>query len=243
LKSLWFDEAFHREADIGAAHDGTCQWLFSHPVYETCIRREHVTDHNGILWIAGKPGSGKSILIKKTLNRIKEVYGSSASVIAFFFNARGTFAEKSAHGFYQSLLGQLLKQHRQWPRDFLEKYQERKGAGEGIKWHSAELRTSLRTALLSQGRHPIYLFVDALDECQRGNNSTGAAPFKEVVDFLEELGLSASHGSLLNICVSRRHFPNLPRKPLEIAMDGMNNRDIERYIQENLVCRSVISFL
>ncbi len=99
------------------------------------------------------------------MNRIKEVYGSSASVVAFFFNARGTFAEKSAYGFFQSLLRQLLKQHGQWPSGFLKKYQERRDAGEGIIWHIAELKTSLRTALLSHGRHSIYLFVDALDEC------------------------------------------------------------------------------
>ena len=116
LKTLWFNEAFQREMDIGAAHDGTCQWLSSHPAYKTWVRREQVNDHGGILWIAGKPGSGKSVLIKKTINRIKELYGSSASVIAFFFNARGTSGEKTAHGFFQSLLYQLLKQHREWPR-------------------------------------------------------------------------------------------------------------------------------
>ena len=66
------------------------------------------------------------------------------------------------------------------------------------------------------------------------------APWKEIVDFLEEVGLSATHNSLLNICVSRRHFLNLPRKRLEIAMDGMNDPDIERYMQRNLVCRSFI---
>jgi len=182
-------------------------------------------------------------LIKNTMNRIKEVYGSSASVAAFFFSARGTFAEKTAYGFFQSLLRQLLRQHAQWPSGFLKKYQERREAGEGISWHIAELKTDLRTALLSQGRHPIYLFVDALDECQSGKSITCAAPWKEIVDFLEEVGLSAAKSSLLKICVSRRHYPNLPRKPLEISMDGMNNTDIEKYIEEKLVCRSVILFL
>ncbi len=123
---------------------------------------------------------------------MKETYGSSTSIIAFFFNARGTFTEKSAQGFFQSLLGQLLKQHRLWPREVLEKYQERKDAGDGIKWSLADLRTCLRTTLLSQGRHPIYVFIDALDECQAGKNITGVAPWKEIVDFLEEVGLYAT---------------------------------------------------
>lgn len=100
LKTLWSNEALWRERDIEAAHGGTCQWLFFHPVYETWIRREQVNDHDGILWIAGKPGSRKSILIKNTMNRIKEMYGSSTSIVAFFFNAKGTFLEKIAYGFF-----------------------------------------------------------------------------------------------------------------------------------------------
>lgn len=63
LKTLWFDEAFRKEKEIEAAHGGTCQLLFSHPVYEMWIRRKQVDDHRGILWIAGKPGSGKLTLI------------------------------------------------------------------------------------------------------------------------------------------------------------------------------------
>lgn len=222
--------------DIVNVHTGTCEWVFTHSVYRTWLRREDLAGHNGILWIRGKPGSGKSTLLKHVLGRIQKLFRNSALILSFFFNARGDTLERSAAGFYRSLLCQILKQHRRCPSELLSKYQEKQRNGENVQWHYTELRDCLRTALLQQGHHPIYLFVDALDECQETQQRHNHAPWEEIVLFLEDLASSGSDCSLINICVSRRHFPNLPDKPLEIPLDGLNGGDIEKYLQAHLNC-------
>jgi len=236
VKSLWFDRADHRQMDIVNVHTGTCEWVFTHLTYRTWLRREDLARHNGILWIRGKPGSGKSTLLKHVLGRIQKLFRNSTLILSFFFNARGDTLERSAAGFYRSLLCQIFKQRQRWPSELLSKYQEKQRNGENVQWHYTELRDSLRTALLQQGQHPIYLFVDALDECQETQQRHNHAPWEEIVLFLEDLASSGSDCSLINICVSRRHFPNLPDKPLEISLDGLNDGDIEKYLQANLNC-------
>lgn len=236
VKSLWFDRADHRQMDIVNVHTGTCELGFTHSAYRTWLRREDLARHNGILWIRGKPGSGKSTLLKHVLGRIQKLFRSSTLILSFFFNARGDTLERSAAGFYRSLLCQILKQRRRWPSELLSRYQEKQRNGGNVQWHYTELRDSLRTALLQQGQHPIYLFVDALDECQETQQRHNHAPWEEIVLFLEDLASSGSDCSLINICVSRRHFPNLPDKPLEISLDGHNDGDIEKYLQAHLNC-------
>lgn len=64
-------------------------------------------EHHGSLWIKGKPGTGKSTLMKFAFCN---TYLKGRIVISFFFNARGEGLEKSTMVTYQSLLLQLLEQ-------------------------------------------------------------------------------------------------------------------------------------
>jgi ABC-type ATPase involved in cell division len=71
------------------------------------------TSHNlrGFLWLKGKPGAGKSILMKFLYSEAKKAAkpNPGALVISFFFNARGGHLEKSTLGLYRSLLWQLFE--------------------------------------------------------------------------------------------------------------------------------------
>jgi hypothetical protein len=74
-------------------------------------------DTHSIYWISGKAGSGKSTLMKHlwSQSRILELlndwaYGSSISLVSFFFYALGRPEQKSQSGLLRSLLYQLLKQ-------------------------------------------------------------------------------------------------------------------------------------
>jgi hypothetical protein len=77
----------------------------------------------GIFWISGKPGSGKSTLMKFLLNnpRTEELIhnwkSKSSQIIAnFFFHHRGTLLQKSMDGLMRSLLSQLLEREPAlWP--------------------------------------------------------------------------------------------------------------------------------
>jgi hypothetical protein len=72
---------------------------------------EKLSEHHGFLWVKGKPGAGKSILMKFLFSNAKESAKANPNVmvISFFFNARGDHLEKSTIGLYRSLLFQILK--------------------------------------------------------------------------------------------------------------------------------------
>ncbi|TQN71668.1 putative ankyrin repeat protein, partial [Colletotrichum shisoi] len=59
------------EKNIGSRHEGiriayakTCQWLLQQPDYTSWQNDENFSDHHGFLWISGKPGAGKSTIMK-----------------------------------------------------------------------------------------------------------------------------------------------------------------------------------
>lgn len=63
----------------------------------------------GLLWIKGKPGSGKSTLVKYAKDALPPIYGKETLVFSFFFHGRGRELQKTPIGLFQCLLHQLLK--------------------------------------------------------------------------------------------------------------------------------------
>ncbi|KAJ6439239.1 hypothetical protein O9K51_08651 [Purpureocillium lavendulum] len=99
-----------------------------------------IGEHHGFLWIKGKPGAGKSTLMKFALADARKKM-MHQTIISFFFNARGNDLEKSTPGLYRSLLLQLLER-------------------------LPELECIFNSlAVLSLGKYTLVCFVDALDEC------------------------------------------------------------------------------
>ena len=56
----------------------------------------------------GKPGAGKSTLIKFIHKSASDARNDNEIVIGFFFNARGDVLEKSITGMYRALLFDVL---------------------------------------------------------------------------------------------------------------------------------------
>jgi hypothetical protein len=67
LQSRFFQEILSREHDITDATDGKCACLLQHTEYTTWLRRDRE-----LLWVKGKPGAGKSALLKHSLRDAKE---------------------------------------------------------------------------------------------------------------------------------------------------------------------------
>ncbi|KAI9164142.1 Protein SERAC1 [Paramyrothecium foliicola] len=88
---------------------------------------EWLQEGSGLFWIHGKPGSGKSTLMKylyqshKTWELLHDWRRSSCEIRAgFFFYYRGTPLQKSFEGVLRSLVAQLLSPHRD---AFIESHQ------------------------------------------------------------------------------------------------------------------------
>ena len=97
-----------RLMNIRTAHNRTCTWLFKQPQFKDWRDISKRDEHHGFLWIKGKPGCGKSTIMKTALLRAKKERPHGIT-ISYFFNARASDPlEKSSLGMYRSLVHQLL---------------------------------------------------------------------------------------------------------------------------------------
>jgi hypothetical protein len=79
-----------------------------------------------LLWIKGKPGSGKSTLMKEAYRRAgQQPQAVSPIIAAFFFNARGSSLEKSPLGLFRSVLHHILQRDRQILIEMLQNFEEK----------------------------------------------------------------------------------------------------------------------
>ncbi|EPS44771.1 hypothetical protein H072_1200 [Dactylellina haptotyla CBS 200.50] len=230
LRSLSFPNIDARRHNIAKAHRDTCDWFFEKPKFLQWKNRVDIEDHNGVLWIKGKPGAGKSTLMKHTFLHCKKSFPAH-SIAAYFFHARGNYLEKSSLGMLRSLLYQILDHDPQCYREFVPRFLDNKRKhGESWEWHPDELKDALREIVRYQSA-PIILLVDALDECEEPE-------VRSVVRFLEGLSLDATtSGRMFNICLSSRHYPTITmRKVLELVVEAQteHSQDITSYVLEEL---------
>jgi ankyrin repeat protein len=222
-----------RQHTIATALSNTSTWIFERPEFLDWVERRNISEHKGLLWIKGKPGSGKSVVMKNTLKRTTLSQPSSA-IISFFFNARGGPLEKTPLGLFRSLLHQLLQQQRHLLSKFLPTYRTKRDTlPQGWKWQEGELCEYFSSIVTTAQVPSMTIFVDALDECEEEK-------VRRVVSFFAKLTSSAiSSGCRLNVCMSSRHYPYISVPGcLEIFMECFNTPDISRYVESELWLQS-----
>ena len=91
----------------------------------------------------------------------------------------------------------------------------------------------LKKMLCSEEQVPIYIIMDALDECP--NKSTIPSPREEVLDFVDEL--VSLHLSNLHICVTSRPeydiqavLERLTEPPVSLHDESGQQEDIAKYV-------------
>ncbi|KXJ93659.1 hypothetical protein Micbo1qcDRAFT_172568 [Microdochium bolleyi] len=230
LDTLYFPEMQSREANIHDALKDTCAWVYTQQNYINWAERLGVESHHGLLWVKGKPGAGKSTLMKNLVRHAKDTHdtGSAEShlIISFFFNARGTQAlEKNVVGLYRSLLHQTLSTNPRALSDLTRRKNDalRRGA---LQWSLWELRDCLLDVFATEGARPTWIFIDAMDECADDE-------VRQLVEFLRRLtSKSFKVGAFLNICLSSRHYPQISIDDCpELVVENNNHDDILRYIE------------
>lgn len=135
LESLEFPQMYHRQLVIRSSCQGTGHWLSQDPNYQAWLKGDH-----RFLWIKGNAGSGKSTLMKHTLEELQNSSTSNPLTIAsFFYNASGEPLERSSSGLLQSILYQIFTQNRQLLEDFMIASDSRFVKGRNLKWQVEEL--------------------------------------------------------------------------------------------------------
>ncbi|KAJ9300227.1 hypothetical protein DTO271G3_2344 [Paecilomyces variotii] len=232
LDSLRFDKIENRHANIKIAHNKTCRWLLDKPEYRDWLDEDKFSQHHGLLWIKGNPGTGKSTIMKFAFanavrNARKET--STPLVISFFFNARGEELEKSVLGMYRSLVLQLLEKAPE-----LDVFDSARltdlNESQQPQWN-IEILKSLFQHSIESLRRPLTCFIDALDECDEDE-------IREMVAFFEELGdLAVDSQCKLRVCFSSRHYPSIIiQSGIKFILDDEEGhyQDIEKYVYSEL---------
>ena len=227
LDSLRFDQIDARRLTIKKAHTKTCKWFLKQSQYLSWLQNCKLPEHHGFLWIRGKPGAGKSTLMKFVLDSSKRT-AKDAVIISFFFNARGNELEKSTIGMYRSLVLQLLQS--------IPTLQSVLGSVElhgntSYQWTVESLKDIFEQAILKLDHRSLICFIDALDEAD-------ADQVRDMISFFEQIGeLAVSAGIQFRSCFASRHYPHISlKKGVEMTLEAQegHSQDITTYLNSEL---------
>ncbi|KAI9155117.1 Ankyrin repeat domain-containing protein 50 [Paramyrothecium foliicola] len=229
MDSLKFDQLDARQTNIKNAHSKTCRWLLAKSQYLAWLNPLQLGQHHGLLWIKGKPGCGKSTLMKFTLANARKSM-KNALILSFFFNARGSDLEKSVVGTYRSLLWQLLKQ-RPALQDVFHSLEISTRTSDCPQWGIESLKELIEQSVrgLAPGSTLVF-FIDALDECDERQ-------IRDMISFFENLAEVAQlAGISFRTCFSSRHYPHIISKGIDLVLEAQeeHSNDISSYLDAEL---------
>lgn len=186
LRSLNFETRSDRQDNIPEAHKSTFKWVFSDDEPVIALQDERSAEGSahfrswlrsgdGTFWILGKPGAGKSTLMKfitshkKTVRELRRWSGPKGLVIAkHYFWSIGTAMQKSLKGLLQELLYDILCNCPELiPQVFPDRWQEVKPGRlpPTGKWSTETLLEGLTTLVQYPDiRFKFCAFIDGLDE-------------------------------------------------------------------------------
>ena len=242
LNSLFFPQLPERHARIAEAHAATFEWILNEN--ESCQSAAYsnyvqwlldASSSNGLYWITGKPGSGKSTLMRYLYDdqRTKlylERWSHPQKVLfssCFFWNS-GDVLQKSLNGLLRSLLYELLKQRPEeiplampWRCQMFEF-----GAAQPASWTVCEMLKALEDIIDSmESRLKICFFVDGLDEFDGDE-----AALMEIIDLFCKI----SEREHVKVCLSSRPwllFEDSFQSRPSLQLQYLTRNDIKKYVQ------------
>ncbi|KAI9855256.1 MAG: hypothetical protein M1813_000489 [Trichoglossum hirsutum] len=246
IHSLLFEEVGRREEAIPKAYCSTLEWIFEHPhctedgkpLWSDFL--EWLTGPSeDIYWVTGKPGAGKSTLIKfiggdeRLKSGLKKWAEGARLIIGTYFSWNaGADLQKSHSGLLRTLLYQILSEMPErellLPLLFPGRWAvfQLLGKLKSIPdWGFEELLGGFRTLIPYATQHScnIALLVDGLDEFDEGHEL--------LAEMLHEANLQPS----VKICTSSRPW-NIFRGSFKhsptLQLEELTENDIKFYVQD-----------
>ncbi|KAN0140110.1 hypothetical protein V8E53_002006 [Lactarius tabidus] len=173
-------------------HGETAQWFFQGSMFGEWKLT------GSLLWVYGKPGSGKTVLCSSIIqNIVAQKEAGLASIAYFYFDFRD-LDKQHIRNLLPSLLIQLSA-HSDPCRDILSRLYLEHDNGEQ-KPRVGVMIQCLRDMLTISDKRPSYIILDALDECP--NSSGIPSPREHVLSLVK--GLVDLHLPHLHLCVTSR---------------------------------------
>ncbi|KAI0301669.1 hypothetical protein B0F90DRAFT_1950194, partial [Multifurca ochricompacta] len=220
------DPSINHNIACGAHHSGTASWFFQGSIFSDW------KSSGSLLWIHGKPGSGKSILCSTIVQDIEAICETGLASMAYFYFDFRDATKQNRHNLLLSVLIQLSV--RSDPRcDIL--FNTYSAHDNGSRQPSDDILIQCLKRMISlPDQEPIYIVVDALDECS--NTSGMPTPREQVLDLIKNLiGLSLPN---LHICVTSRPEIDIrsslePLAPLHVSLHDQSGqkKDIVDYVR------------
>ncbi|KAK8130640.1 hypothetical protein PG999_003020 [Apiospora kogelbergensis] len=250
LESLSYEGFQDREDRVAIAHEATLQWALSEDastIQNWHSTREWLECDSQIYWITGKPGSGKSTLMKYLCQPVRlqtqEVAEPEARCIkylqkwsgtdqlylaSFYFWNSGVELQMTSIGLLRTLLYQMLLELPEViPRVLPSRWEALFILGVmPTTWREEEVTSAFELAVdavTSSGK--LCLFIDGLDE-YTGNPEKLVSLFKDLVQ----------RNSRVKICVASRPwvaFEDAFRKAPHLRMEDLTYDDIHKYVSSN----------
>ena len=200
-------------------------------------------DSEPIYWITGKPGSGKSTIMRLIL---EDLYGDKLGgsmlrsskqfgrlvVVKYYAWKMGETVQKSIEGFKRTVISQVLKAHPDMARYATPRrwmlFQVLRSTPKFPKWESWEIEESFKALLDQCGKSiKLALFVDGLDEFD-------ANPM-EVVDLIRAISRQCKTG--VKICIASRpwnEFNDAYSEQPMLQLHRVTQNDMAKFVQERL---------
>ncbi|SPO01974.1 uncharacterized protein DNG_04647 [Cephalotrichum gorgonifer] len=178
--SLYYPELKERQEDILVAYPDTFNWIFHKPSADTRpwdSFMDWLMSDDPIYWIHGKPGAGKSTLMRflvqhgKTKESLRTWAGANDYLVtaSFYFWNSGKIVQRTREGLLRSILWTVLYHHPALcpvvlREEATEANRARVKSGT-MNWTRGQLK-QLMENLLTQETVPVKLFlaIDGLDE-------------------------------------------------------------------------------
>ncbi|KAF8502067.1 hypothetical protein F5888DRAFT_1607906, partial [Russula emetica] len=220
------DPSTNHNIACGTRHKKMASWFFEGSTFQEW------KSTGSLLWVHGKPGSGKSVLCSTVIQDIEAMCkAGNASIAYFYFDFRDA-NKQGPRDLLLSLLTQLSASSN--PRcDILSNLYFAHDEGKKQPSDSA-LAECLKEMVALPDQCPIYLIIDALDE---SSNTFGIpSPRERVLELVQELvELGLAH---LRICVTSRPEIDIrdvlaPLAPLRVSLHDQSGqkKDIVEYVK------------
>jgi hypothetical protein len=248
LEKLHFHNMEDRSERISTAHAKTFEWIFHDPnsaqpkgqaeqkhgpVPVWASFTEWLRNGEGLYWITGKPGSGKSTFMKFLFldPRTDENLALKQNPIpivkaGFYFWNSGTTMQMSQSGLLRTVLYQSLRSYSDLvPRIFPQRWKKHVlFGGTNLDWSWVELKSAFR-ALVSEPSLRFCFFIDGLDEYD-GNFSELAQLLTETATYPNVMICAASRPEL----VFEESFYDKP----QLKLEDLTRPDIHIFATEQL---------
>ena len=249
LEKLHFHNMEDRSERISIAHARTFEWIFhdpgsaqppsqteqkqgSVPVWASFT--EWLQKGEGLYWITGKPGSGKSTFMKflfldARTDKYLALKRSLAPIVkaGFYFWNSGTTMQMSQSGLLRTILYQSLRSLSPdlVPRIFPQRWKKHVLFGStNLDWSWVELKSAFQ-ALVSESSLRFCFFIDGLDEYD-GNFSELAQLLTETAAYPNVMICAASRPEL----VFEESFYGKP----QLKLEDLTRPDIHIFATEQL---------